>query len=150
MTPIVGIYFAKISRGYRIRTVIAGTLALPLLLAAATAIPAINHIQWPTLAPWLEKTIAIISMIVLLPALLNHRTSSMVTHCYFPKDGKIKHRDHIPFFIMTTQITAVMLYFFLVIGMNGLSLFFFSTNTLILFYVPIIAIAFFAALKQHK
>lgn len=142
MTPIISSYFAKISKGFRISTIIMGILALPIILAALILIlPTLAHIQWFATPSWSIKAITILSLVTLLPTLINHTTSSTITHSYFPKKGEVKPRDHLPFFMTTAQITAIIFYFFLVIGINGLNIFFFSLNFLIVLCTPFTVIA---------
>lgn len=135
-------YFADISKGYRIREVILSINVLPIIIGLSILF--LNHhpINWSfMISPELIKILALISFFILLPLLINHQTSSNVIMAYFPKNGIIKHRDHLPFFQKTIQTATISLYFYFVLGMNGLSLLLFAMMYLIVIISLITAIA---------
>lgn len=128
LTPVISGFIIRISRGYRIRSIIIAVLILPSLITLFFIFS--TQIQWTslTLSPIAIKLLSLLSFIILLPLLLNHQNSSNAIFSYFPKKGVIKPRDHQAFFYYTLQLTIVALCFYLVLGINALSLFIFIPN----------------------
>ncbi|PIZ04176.1 MAG: hypothetical protein COY58_05860 [Gammaproteobacteria bacterium CG_4_10_14_0_8_um_filter_38_16] len=132
LTPLVCSYIARISRGYRIRDIILGVLALPILMALFFVIAQYLHLPRIILPLFTVKIIALISFLIFLPLLLNHKQIACAIIAYFPKNGTPKPRDYQPFFQKITQFAIISLYFYLVLGMNGLSFLIFTINFYIL------------------
>ncbi|OGT32722.1 MAG: hypothetical protein A3C44_00405 [Gammaproteobacteria bacterium RIFCSPHIGHO2_02_FULL_39_13] len=142
LTPIMASYLTRISKGYRIRDVLLGVLAPPFVIALFLHFSQYLQTALFTFPPLAIAVIAFISSLILLPLLVNHHYSSNAIHAYFPKRGEIKPRDHQPFFEKMAQLVVVFSYFYLVIGINGVSILFVSLNYLIIpfFMLAIISI----------
>lgn len=125
LTPPVCAYLVRISRGYRIRDVILAIMVLPLIITALLYYP---HFISFSLPETTLKILSLISFLIALPLLVNYRNLTCVIFSYFPKNGEAKLRYHHTFFQKLTQICIIGLYFYLVIGMNGISIFIFATN----------------------
>lgn len=125
LTPAVCTYIVRISRGYKIRDMMLCVLTLPMFIAAWLFY---FHGSFISVS---EKWITIFSaasFLIALPLLINFKNLSTLISAYYPKNGEMKIRDHHPFFIKAIQICIIGIYFYLVIGMNGLSIFIFSIN----------------------
>ena len=143
LAPAICSFFTRISIGYRIRDVIAGILILPFLI---TVLYVLHHemlFSWPIFSDNSIKIIALISFLIGLPLLLNHRRSSHVILAFFPKNGIEKPRDHVPFFQRIAQMTLISFYFYLTIGINGLNIYFFSMTYLIIIGLWIMLLSVF-------
>ncbi len=127
LTPIVSGFIIRVSKGYKIRHILLGVLALPVAISVYFLFFSQTVL---TVSPMLIKTLSLLSFLIVLPLLVNHANASNAIVSYFPKDGIIKQRDQQPFFVRLTQLTIIGLYFYLVIGINGVSLFLFAPNFL--------------------
>ena len=125
LTPAVCAYIVRISRGYRIRDIILIMMLLPILIAAL-----LFHSPGFSLSlnEIVIKIAALISFLIALPLLVNYRNLPCLIFSYFPKNGECKTRDHHAFFQKVIQICIIGLYFYLVIGINGISIFIFAAN----------------------
>jgi hypothetical protein len=144
-TPLVCGFLSRISKGYSIRTVLIGILLLPFLISLFYV--SVSH-HWITpfhISDMILKILSIIAFIILLPLLVNNETVPNAILSYFPKDGLIKHRDSQPFFQHVAQLTVAMLYFYLTIGINGISLFIFAPN----YYSMLILLIASIAIIKH-
>lgn len=145
-TPLFCGFVARISRGYRVRELIMAVLFLPVIV---TLLLLFAKQSWLSSIHFSDATIQLISLlcfIILLPLLVNHSTSANAILAYLPKNGETKPRDHHPFFLKIAQYTIVALYFYLTIGMNGLSVFLFAPCFLI---VPILMVVAVAIVENH-
>ena len=136
LTPLIGAFIAKLSRGYTVRSVIIAVLALPVVLAAISHYPIALSLnaRWSTI-------LAGLSFLITLPTLINHRQLSNAIMAYYPKNGEIKFRDHHPFFKSITQLIAALLCLFLVVGQNAMSLIVFSVNYFVIIALVVVAVA---------
>ncbi len=144
LTPAVCSFFSKIAVGYRIRAVIACILLLPVTICLLNLLP----IQWFMLSDNMLIILSIISFVIGLPLLLNHKRSSNIINAYFPKRGVEKPRDQYPFFQRTAQMTLIAFYFYLVLGINGLNLYFFAFTYLIIIGLLLAVVAMFKNNRQ--
>lgn len=126
LTPIVAAFIIRVSKGYSIRAILMAVLALPVALCLFFIFQ-LNFTLF-SFSSFVINILSLISFFILFPLLINHNNSSSAIVAYFPKNGVIKHRDEQPFFQRVVQIALTALYFYLVIGMNGLSLFIFAPN----------------------
>ena len=125
LTPAVCAYIVRISRGYRIRDVILAMLFLPIIIGAFLFYsPGFSL----SLNETTIKIAAVISFLIALPLLVNYRNLPCLIFSYFPKNGEFKTRDHHAFFQKAIQICGIGLYFYLVIGINGISVLLFAMN----------------------
>lgn len=147
LTPAVCSLFARISVGYRVRDVVTGILILPFTIAILYLSHQQTHLSWPEFSPFFVKIVSLISFLIGLPLLVNHRRSSHVILAYFSKHGVEKPRDHYPFFQRITQLSIIALYFYLTMGMNALSIYFFSFTYLIALFLWLAALAAFKNIK---
>jgi len=140
-TPLVCGFIARVSKGYQIRTVLIGVLALPILISVFFM--GVNHGYFSAIhfSDTLTKIMILVSFLILLPMLVNQHNTSNAIMSYFPKNGIMKHRDTQPFFQRTVQLTIALLYFYLVIGINGISLFIFAPNYCSMLIVLITSLA---------
>ncbi|HLB56223.1 MAG TPA: BCCT family transporter [Coxiellaceae bacterium] len=125
LTPLVSGFIARISKGYKIRDILLCTLALPIIISLYFIFSHSASIALPLFA---IKILSIISFLILLPVLINHDNSSNAILSYFPKNGIGKPRDEQIFFQRAVQFCILSFYLYLVIGINGLSLFIFAIN----------------------
>lgn len=125
LTPAVCAYIVRISRGYRIRDVILVMMILPIAIAAFLFCPQGISFSLPETA---LTVLSLLSFLIALPLLINYRNLPCVISAYFPKNGEIKTRDHHSFFQKVIQICMIGFYFYLVIGINGISIFIFAAN----------------------
>lgn len=125
LTPAVCTYITRISHGYRIRDVILTMSIVPICIAAFLFYP--HNVSLPV-HETVIKIISLLSFLIVLPLLINYRNLPCLISAYFPKNGEGKTRDHHSFFKKTIQICIVGFYFYLVIGINGISIFIFATN----------------------
>jgi choline-glycine betaine transporter len=150
LTPVIAAWIARLSKGYSIRTILIGILILPTIITILLMInPGLISL---TLSPLIIKIIALLSFFIVFPMLINHGNSSYAILSYFPQSGITKYRDEHFFFQRIAQLTTVALYFYLVIGINGLSLFIFAPNcfTILILLVSSIAITLRSPLKIHQ
>ncbi|MDP1573975.1 MAG: BCCT family transporter [Coxiellaceae bacterium] len=140
LTPLICPVIARLSKGYRAREVIIGVLAFPLLLALFFILKNTLSLN-VTLTPFLITLLSVIALLVLMPLLINHHHFSSTMMAYLPKNGLHKNRDTHSFIIEFVRITAVALFLYLTIGMNGLALFLFAPNFLSILTLPLTAIA---------
>lgn len=127
-TPLASGVIARVSKGYQIRTVLIGVLALPITISAFFILTNYDYFPAMHFPDTLTKIAALVSFLILLPMLVNHHNTSNAILSYFPKNGLIKHRDSQPFFQRIVQLTIALLYFYLTIGINGISLLIFALN----------------------
>lgn len=140
-TPLLSIFFIKLSRGYRVRDVILGVCALPILLMLFFYMQTSLQLSAITPTALLDKLIPLISFIIFLPAVMNHARASEIVLSYFPKDGVTKHRDYLPFFFRIIQLMLMAFFIYFVVGINALSFLLFSCNFLIIPGLILIAVA---------
>ncbi|OGT48798.1 MAG: hypothetical protein A3E82_08285 [Gammaproteobacteria bacterium RIFCSPHIGHO2_12_FULL_38_11] len=128
-TPLACAFIARVSKGYKIRHIIIGILILPIMLGLyfKYAVQFNITVEFP---PTIIKILSLVSFLILLPLLLNHSTRSQAVESYFPAQGIAKYRDQTSFFEKIIQLTFIFLYLYLVIGINGPSLFSFTLNCL--------------------
>lgn len=132
LTPSVCSFITRVSKGYKIRHILLGVLALPAAIAFCFIFSNTVHFSAITFSLMAIKIISLVSFLILLPLLVNNTHISNAILAYFPKNGIGKTRDQQPFFRAIVQFCILSLYFYLVIGMNGLSLFLFAPNYTIL------------------
>ncbi|OGT43339.1 MAG: hypothetical protein A3F13_05625 [Gammaproteobacteria bacterium RIFCSPHIGHO2_12_FULL_40_19] len=130
LTPLVCSFIVRVSKGYRIRDILLGVLVLPILIGLCFIYPNVINLSSFVFSETTDQLLSLLSFLILLPLLLNHATASSVILSYFPKDGVMKRRDTLPFFFKIAQFTIICLYFYLVVGINGLSLLIFAPNYL--------------------
>jgi len=153
LTPLVSGFLVRISKGYKIRDILMGVLILPIMISLFFIVSAHIDFEMFTVAPLTIKIIALISFLIVLPLLINRSNLPNAIESYFPKNGIIKMRDQQPFFLKISQLTVVSLYFYLVLGMNGISLFLFAPNYLAILVFLIICFAVVikvGAIWKHK
>ena len=117
--PIVGVFIAKMSRGYKVRTVLLGVLATPLLISIIMFF--IHNNSTTTTPPHLTTTITdfMIPLVGFLFAFLiftSKTTFSMVIQTYLPKPAKLKYRPPHHFIIKVFNTSMIILYFYLACG----------------------------------
>ncbi|EKD44904.1 MAG: glycine betaine transporter [uncultured bacterium] len=122
LTPLVASFIARISKGYRVREIIFAVLLFPALFSFFLA--RMENTAWQSTITM--QLISLLCFIFLLPLLVNHGTSEQAILSYLPKNNESKPRDHHPFFQKIVQLTLIHFYFYLVIGINGLSAFLFT------------------------
>jgi len=125
LTPTICAYLVRISRGYRIRDVILVMMILPITSAVFLLYP--HNLSLPVPETTI-KILALLSFLIALPLLINYRNLPCLISAYFPKNGEIKTRDHYSFFQKTIQLCIIGFYFYLVIGINGISILIFAAN----------------------
>jgi len=137
LAPLISIFIARISKGFQIRQILIGTLALPVAL---TLISLCHFSLGGTFHHSATQIIIIVSisgLLLLLPLLLNHQRFSDAQYAYLPQEGLSKHRDYHSFITETMRHTMYMFLLFLTVGINGLAFFFFSFNFLNIVVLPI-------------
>lgn len=137
LTPAICAYLVRISRGYRIRDVILAIMLLPSITAFLFYSPGLSI----SINETAIKIAALLSFLIALPLLVNYRHLPCLIFSYFPKNGEFKMRDHHAFFQKVIQICMIGFYFYLVIGINGISIFIFATNYFLLISVLFSCIA---------
>ncbi|MCX7121106.1 MAG: BCCT family transporter [Gammaproteobacteria bacterium] len=150
--PLACGFIARISKGYKIRQILIGILALPVLITIYFLYASQLNMNF-SLSPATTKIMSLVSFLILLPLLLNQSTVSQAIEAYFPIDGIAKHRDQSAFFEKTIQLTFVFTYLYLVIGINALSLFFFVLNALFatsMILIPIAIVKNITCASLHK
>lgn len=125
LTPAVCAYIVRISRGYRIRDILFAMIVVPIIITVFLFYP--QYISFLFHETTL-KILSLLSFLIALPLLINYRNLSCVIFSYFPKNGETKTRDHHAFFQKIIQICMIGFYFYLVIGINGISIFIFAAN----------------------
>lgn len=141
-TPLVAGFITRLSRGYRIRDVILGVCMLPFLIALYMILQHQNNLLMFTPPLFTCKIISLISFLIFLPMLVNHRYASQMVLSYYPKEGIIRHRDYLPFMFRVVQFTLFSFFIYFAIGVNGISLLIFIGNyfTAISFFIVCVAI----------
>lgn len=140
LAPMVSGLITRISVGYKIKHIILGVLALPVLILAGFILSAQYHFLLPAPSLFTTQLLSLGAFLMILPALLNHRNAPTVIFSYFPKNGLLKERDRQPFFLSVVKFIVVCFYFMLAIGINGLSAFVFT------FLYPVCLLILIAAL----
>lgn len=149
LTPMLCAAIGRISAGYSVRQVILGVLTTPLLISFALFISS-KGVFNITLSPFFILFVSALSFLILMPLLINHPTLSNTMYAYIPKNGIHKHRDHHSFIIEIIRATAVCLFLYLTIGMNGLALLLFAPNFLSIFTLPLTGLAVTKRLKALR
>lgn len=131
-TPLMGALFARISRGYSVRQIIAATLLLPAALTVFTFHP---------ILPVFEVILGGAGFIGLLIAITQHDTLPMMMLSYLPARDQFKHRDHQAYFLRIMQLAAATLYLYLPggIGLAYLLIFMLAMPAYILGMLAVIA-----------
>lgn len=145
LTPLVCNCMVRVSKGYRIRDMVIGILILPIIITTVLCFQMKLHLNLLSLSTLPTQILSLISFFILLPLLLNHGNSGNAIFSYFPKQGMIKHRDEKLFFEKLVQLTIVSIYFYLVIGVNGLGLFIVAPLFL---FVPCLIVMMVTVLKN--
>jgi len=148
--PLTSIFVARISNGYRLRTIILGILFLP----TAFALINLSLIHWHLnfyqhLRPF-ENILTLLGCFFLLAALCPKKYFSLLRQVYFPKEGLMKHRDSYALF----KKIARGAFFLLAISLlGGMYLVGTMTFVLSLFFSLLVIIAvlslFYEAAKHH-
>lgn len=125
LTPAVCMYITRISYGYKIRDVILCVLTLPILI---TLWFLYFHSNFILLSEKWIPILSVLSFLIALPLLVNYQNLTPLIAAYYPKSGENKTRDHHPFFRKMIQFCIIGLYFYLVIGINGISILIFALN----------------------
>ena len=149
LTPLICPVIARLSKGYRIREVIIGVLALPIVLILLFALKNTASLNVQA-TPFFITLFSSLSLLILMPLLINHAHFSNAMLAYFPKNGIHKNRDTHAFIIEIIRTTAVALFLYLTIGVNGLALFVFAPNFLSIFTLPLTAMAVTKGLLTSK
>ena len=114
-TPLIAGHIARLSRGYRIRSVFLATLTLPFLST-------ILIIWFPeTLSifqdyPIISSLLSIIAFFYLLALLTEKTALPMMIRSYLPKRDSYKRRDHYFYFRKLFQVMLVVIYLYLPAG----------------------------------
>lgn len=125
-TPLVCGFITRISKGYQIRVVLIGVLIVPILISLFFVCVDHGYFSMIHCSETVTKIIAMVSFLILLPMLINHQNTTNASLSYFPKNGITKHLDEQAFFQKITQLTIILLYFYLVVGTNAITLFIFA------------------------
>ncbi len=142
-TPVIAVFIARISRGYRIRHIILAVLLLPVLISLLFLLLSHHHFQMVFLSSKVYAIIAWLGFIGLLLMIGKYSTLPMLMMCYLPKRDLIKHRDHQIYFRKCVQMSIGFIYLFLPIGIlgPGILLFIFTLPLgLLLLLLPIAGI----------
>ena len=114
-TPLAGITLARFSRGYRIRELAAGILALPLIISLALGFT--PHLSWE-IPPVTAVFIAGAGLLGLFLITLNKKALPSFILIYLPREDHYKFRSYRRLFIKITQITMVFLFLYLPGGLT--------------------------------
>ena len=148
LAPLICPIIARLSKGYRAREVIIGVLALPLVLTLFITLK--NAVIFNiTVSPFFITLLSALSLLVLMPLLINHANFSNMIFAYFPKNGVHKNRDTHSFIVEVIRMTALAIFLYLTVGINGLALFLFAPNFLSIFSLALAAIAVVKRLLKH-
>jgi len=141
LAPIVCGFIARVSKGYKIRDILLCVLAFPILLCVFFIVSRDFNFSSIAVSLLTLKIVSLISFLIVLPLLVNHANAPMMILAYFPKNGAPKPRDQQPFFLKLSRLTVVATYFYLVVGINGISLLIFVPNFAAIFSVLIALLA---------
>lgn len=123
--PLAAISIARISAGYRIRTVILATLCLPALLAGVVWL--LHRADWmPSIPLWAAIPVALLGLVSVLIITTNATALPMLMRTYFAKNGQPKRRDHHFYFRRMLQYIAIVLYIYLPAGVPFTAMFAFT------------------------
>lgn len=115
--PLIAAHIARISRGYRVRSVLLATLFLPFLFT-------LLFIIFPSVLPIFQRfplvtsILALISFVYLLKILTEKTVLPMMIRSYLPKQDSYKRRDHYFYFRKLFQLTFIIIYLYLPAGMS--------------------------------
>jgi len=116
-TPLIAAHIAKLSRGYRIRSIMLATLILPLLFTLLI-------IEFPAVSrsfqhfPLTVSIVALIAFVYLLAILTEKTVLPMMIRNYLPKRDLYKRRDHYFYFRKLFQIMLMVIYLYLPAGIS--------------------------------
>ena len=113
-TPIAGITIARISRGYRIRELIAATLALPLIISLILA--GTKHFSWE-LTPLTASVISGTGLLGLFCIVFHKKAVPAFILVYLPKRDHYKFRSYHSTIVKVTQFAVGALFVYLPGGM---------------------------------
>jgi choline-glycine betaine transporter len=108
--PLLSITVARISRGYRIRELIAATLGLPLLAGIGLALTSARH--WD-ISPHVAAVLAGLGLFGLLSLTLHQKAVPAFILTYLPRQDHYKFRSYRSTVIKTLKAAAGFLFIFL-------------------------------------
>jgi len=115
-TPLMSIHFARISQGYRIRSLMLAMLFLPALLTLLiTVFPNSAHVFQHY--PVAFSLVAILAFLYLLIQITEKTKLPMLIRSYLPRRNHYKRRDHYFYFRKVFQIMLIVIYLYLPAGM---------------------------------
>lgn len=146
-TPTIAAHIARLSRGYRIRSILLATLVLPFVFTLLLIeFPAILSI-FDNL-PITASFIAIIAFMYLLMILTEKMVLPILIRSYLPRRDLYKHRDHSFYFRKSFQMMLVLTYLYLPTGMSITMLVIFSLTLSFTIKIPFDAVMLL--LKYNK
>jgi glycine betaine transporter len=119
-TPLLAASMAYISQGYRIRTVVMGILALPVLISFAIGMHwnlSVMH------SPWAGLILAGLSLIILFSFFLRKKNLTYLMRVVLPKSQTIKPRSPIHYLRNLLQFIVLLVLAYLIGGISLLSIF---------------------------
>lgn len=146
-TPMLATHIARLSRGYRIRSLIITTLILPTLFTLAL-IKYPNHLDIVYHYPRTSSLIAIIAFIYLITILMEKTTLPLLIRTYLSKRDAYKRRDPIFYFRKLFQIMLVIIYIYLPTGISVTTLILFAMSFSFTLQTPFVAILSLFKLKK--
>ena len=133
-TPIMGIFIARISRGYTVRQMLFASLLLPAITACVLSIWP-PHSSWYSPHPILGTVIAWVGFIGIIFMFMQHKMLPMFILSYLPNQDRYKHRDHQDFFRKVYRLATASLYLFLPAGVSLLFIFMYVLAFPLYFYM---------------
>lgn len=148
-TPVVSANIARISRGYSIRQVVIGILLLPSIATGILLFTTPDEIAlWND--PILDTLIGLVGFVGLFYFIAQKQALSALITSYLPKGGRYKHRDYHFYFRKCTQLTAMIIYFYLPTGLAGTTMFLFTFSLPFAVIILFILVALVKMLWQAK
>jgi len=126
-TPVIAAHIARLSRGYRIRSMVFVSLLLPVIFSLGLySSPGklngfLNH------SHLFISLLAIAGFVYLLFRLTERTALPILIRSYLPARDEYKRRDHYFFFRKIFQVTLMMIYLYLPAGLTLLSVLLFFT-----------------------
>ena len=126
-TPVIAAHIARLSRGYRIRSMVIVSLLLPAIFSLSLYFfPGKLH-HFLNHSHLFISFLAIAGFIYLLWRLTEKSVLPILIRSYLPARDEYKRRDHYFFFRKVFQVTLMMIYLYLPAGLTLLSVLLFFT-----------------------
>lgn len=148
--PLMGVYIAKLSKGYSVRAIILAVITLPLILSVIlffTQPTTVHAVNSHLLEAWATRIIPIIGFLVLIALVVKEKQFPALMLTFLPKQGKIKYRKYNLYLSKLLQFSTAVIYIYLPSDITLLTLIMFVGILILSALVLLVPFALFKILK---